>query len=221
MQLICLQCETRYSVDESLLPATGRQVQCTVCGYSWRAETGPDKTTAAASLADSREAPQPDSHADAVGFRWARMLGILGLAGLVGVLLVIGRGPVSAVIPPLLPVYAGLGLKIGPDLSALSIEQLTARRMGESFRVSGMLRNSNRWPVHASWLDVKVTDAFGSALVSSQLRPDAMIIAAGGKIAFSTQLVLDETPDDNAVFEVIVTPLAGLASSSTPPLRSE
>ena len=37
IRLICPGCKTEYQIPESALPATGREVECSSCGQSWRA----------------------------------------------------------------------------------------------------------------------------------------------------------------------------------------
>jgi len=35
MRLVCPKCSTQYEVDDSAVPATGREVQCGSCSSTW------------------------------------------------------------------------------------------------------------------------------------------------------------------------------------------
>lgn len=35
MRLTCPACEAQYDIDEALIPAAGREVECAACGHSW------------------------------------------------------------------------------------------------------------------------------------------------------------------------------------------
>ena len=55
MRLICPNCDAQYEVDDSVIPDSGRDVQCSACGHTWFQQ-------AARALADAQEAaaePEP------------------------------------------------------------------------------------------------------------------------------------------------------------------
>lgn len=60
MRLTCPNCEAQYEVPDEVIPADGRDVQCSNCGHTWF-QTHPSKTRAAqdsAAAQDLREAIQ-------------------------------------------------------------------------------------------------------------------------------------------------------------------
>lgn len=78
MRLTCPNCKAQYEVDASVIPATGRDVQCSNCGRTWfqKAEAGETAMPAgvaddSAEWADTEEAgaeigePEPSGHAAA------------------------------------------------------------------------------------------------------------------------------------------------------------
>jgi predicted Zn finger-like uncharacterized protein len=76
MRLTCPNCDAQYEVDDSAIPDTGRDVQCSNCGHAWfqlppdieaalEAEEAVYGAPAGAAPARSRPAAQPDPDADA------------------------------------------------------------------------------------------------------------------------------------------------------------
>lgn len=75
MRLTCPNCDAQYEVDDSAIPDTGRDVQCSNCGHAWfqlppdieaalEAEEAVYGAPAGAAPARSRPAAQPDPDAD-------------------------------------------------------------------------------------------------------------------------------------------------------------
>jgi predicted Zn finger-like uncharacterized protein len=65
MILTCPQCDTRYSVDGSKFPATGRTVRCAKCGHSWhQAAEAPEP--AIPNVPEIAPEPVPEPEAGAV-----------------------------------------------------------------------------------------------------------------------------------------------------------
>jgi len=59
MRLICPNCGAQYEVDESVIPETGRDVQCSACGHTW---FQPSRTMIEAAEEAEREAAEsPDA----------------------------------------------------------------------------------------------------------------------------------------------------------------
>lgn len=67
MRLVCPNCGAQYSVDASVIPEAGRDVQCSNCGHTWfqEPEGGLQETSAATRIASQsaprREPPPPPS----------------------------------------------------------------------------------------------------------------------------------------------------------------
>jgi predicted Zn finger-like uncharacterized protein len=62
MRLVCPNCDAQYEVDDSAIPAAGRDVQCSACGHGWfhRPDPRPAAAAAVAAAADpvtARPAP--------------------------------------------------------------------------------------------------------------------------------------------------------------------
>jgi predicted Zn finger-like uncharacterized protein len=57
MRLICPNCDAQYEVDDSVIPDTGRDVQCSNCGHAW---FQPGKYQPEAEGEDASEAELPD-----------------------------------------------------------------------------------------------------------------------------------------------------------------
>lgn len=72
MRLICPNCNAQYEIDGSVIPETGRDVQCSACGHAWfqMPETAADPAAEAEAAGDSAEparsgAPAPTPSSDA------------------------------------------------------------------------------------------------------------------------------------------------------------
>ncbi len=62
MRLICPSCGAQYEVDESVIPDSGRDVQCSNCGHAWFQRSARQLTAAAEEEArqkDTKPAPPP------------------------------------------------------------------------------------------------------------------------------------------------------------------
>ena len=60
MRLVCPNCDAQYEVDDSAIPAAGREVQCSACGHGW---FQPAAGTAVAAAAPLAEPPRPPPEA--------------------------------------------------------------------------------------------------------------------------------------------------------------
>lgn len=64
MRLICPSCGAQYEVDADVIPATGRDVQCSACGHVWFEEPGgmtePEMAAEAVPARVAEVAPLPD-----------------------------------------------------------------------------------------------------------------------------------------------------------------
>ena len=58
MRLLCPNCDAEYEVEASLIPDTGRDVQCSNCGHAWF-QPSPDVEAALAAEAALYDAPEP------------------------------------------------------------------------------------------------------------------------------------------------------------------
>ncbi len=59
MRLTCPNCGTQYEIDAALLPAEGREVQCSACGHVWF-QDAPGTATRSAQAPAAENAAQPD-----------------------------------------------------------------------------------------------------------------------------------------------------------------
>ena len=65
MRLICPQCSVQYEVDGSLIPANGRDVQCSNCSETWFVK--PERTPVPDMRRPSMPRPEPAPEAPAAG----------------------------------------------------------------------------------------------------------------------------------------------------------
>ncbi len=62
MRLVCPSCAAQYEIDQALLPAEGRDVQCSACGHVWfqgPSAARPAAERAASGLADEAPTEEP------------------------------------------------------------------------------------------------------------------------------------------------------------------
>lgn len=58
MRLICPNCSAQYEVDDSVIPETGRDVQCSACGRTWFQPSRSMLDASAEAEAEAAESPQ-------------------------------------------------------------------------------------------------------------------------------------------------------------------
>lgn len=80
MRLICPKCQAQYEIDGSLIPAKGRQVQCSSCGNTWLQKPDAAGSAAAAKGAgaaspEATAGAAPDSGDGAAGSGAVRAVG--------------------------------------------------------------------------------------------------------------------------------------------------
>ena len=66
MRLICPNCDARYDVDASMIPASGRDVQCSNCGRTWFQEPASAAPEPALAVAEADEAVREEPRAERV-----------------------------------------------------------------------------------------------------------------------------------------------------------
>jgi predicted Zn finger-like uncharacterized protein len=69
MRLVCPNCEAQYEVDDSAIPASGRDVQCSACGHGWyhRPDSRPAAAAVMAAPADAAATPPEPAAGSARG----------------------------------------------------------------------------------------------------------------------------------------------------------
>ena len=172
-------------------------MRCSVCSHVWQAKRGgANVITEDADLMQQLKSWR--------GTVVAIVLAIAVVAGLS-----IYRNPITAAVPSVVPVYQALGLAITPDLTAVEVGRLSATRRRDTVRVLGEITNITTWPVHAPSLLITVTDAFGLILAEKTIELDDDVLAGGSAMAFTTQITLEQSIDDDVVTEIIVVPVIG------------
>jgi len=162
MILTCPSCDTRYSVDGSKFPATGRMVRCAKCGHSWhqqgepppQPEAAPDSNDGAAEQPAEAQAPAADPFT--VNTNTARVpltypaepprapLGprlavAAGWAGLIAVVLLIVaaavryRQDIAVIWPQSAGVYSSLGLHV--NATGIDFRDVDYKRENEDGQV--------------------------------------------------------------------------------------
>lgn len=163
MILTCPSCDTRYSVDGSKFPATGRMVRCAKCGHSWHQQGEPPAQSEAAADpvgADEQPLPietqTPAAEPFTVNTNTARVplsyppeqprapLGprlavVAGWAGLIAVVLLIlvaavrYRQDIAVIWPQSAGVYSAVGLHV--NASGIDFQNVDYRRENEDGQV--------------------------------------------------------------------------------------
>jgi len=216
MILTCTSCGTRYSVDGSKFPASGRTVRCAKCGSSWHqagetveaepapqpaaiqtidASAGVSAPTADAPPAPMRSrAPEPRQPRAPIGPKIAVVAGWLGLFAVV--LLIVGaavryRQDIASIWPQSAGVYSSLGLHV--NASGIDFRQVDYRRETEDSQivlaVTGMIVNtgSRQLPVPQT-VRVTLSDASNHEIYHWTFKPNATVLAAGQSVSFMTRL---------------------------------
>jgi len=70
MRLVCPNCEAQYDLDDALIPAEGRDVQCSNCATTWF--QGPPTGKAPADTANTQGEEKIAAAAAAIGPQSAR-----------------------------------------------------------------------------------------------------------------------------------------------------
>lgn len=162
MILTCPSCDTRYSVDGSKFPATGRMVRCAKCGHSWHQQgEPPPQPEIAADPVIAAEQPQPvETQAEADPFTvntntarvplsypaetpraplGPRLAVVAGWAGLIAVVLLIVvaavryRQDIAVIWPQSAGVYSSLGLHV--NATGIDFRDVDYRRENEDGQV--------------------------------------------------------------------------------------
>ena len=191
MLLTCDSCQTIFRIDSAKLDPNGQPVRCSVCGNRWVAQPTPE-------VDDT-----PDDLAEVVNVLRVPMAALLVLI-ILSAGLITGRGPITAHLPGLIPIYDVVGLTIRPNLDQLEVQDLDADYFGDVLRLKGQLTNISSWRAHAAPLQVLVTDEKGLILATKRVLPEDRFLDAGGQAEFFAQL--DMPPGQQA--EINITPLS-------------
>jgi predicted Zn finger-like uncharacterized protein len=216
MILTCTSCGTRYSVDGSKFPASGRTVRCAKCGNSWHqagetaegepapqpampdaasdapvTDTAPAGPSPTRSFAPAAMAPEPRPP---LGPKIAVAAGWVGLFAVV--LLIVGaavryRQDIASVWPQSAGVYSSLGLHV--NASGIDFRQVDYRRETEDgqtvLAVSGVIVNtgSRQLPVPQT-VRVTLSDASNHEIYRWTFKPNATVLTPGQSVPFVTRL---------------------------------
>ena len=218
MILTCPSCDTRYSVDGSKFPASGRTVRCAKCGHSWHqaGETPPEPEPEAvpAPLPASQPAEIPAPAADPFSGGSSRLplsstadeprppLGprlavAAGWAGLIAVVLLIVvaavryRQDIALIWPQSAGVYSSLGLHV--NATGIDFRDVDYRRENEDgqvvLAVSGNIVNAGKRELPVpQTVRVTLSDASKRELYHWNFKPSVTVLKPGQSVPFTTRL---------------------------------
>ena len=195
MLLTCPHCETIFRVDTTDIKPGGRHVRCSVCSHVWVAKRG--GADAIAEDADLVEQMRS----------WRGVIIMVALVITMTALATINRNFIAANAEWTRPVYQSIGLTTVSQLEKLDVTRLSATRKRDTIRINGELTNLSNWNVLAPAMLVTVTDSFGLILAEKSFSLDTDIITGAMSIPFSTQIMLEETLDNDVVTEIVVIPI--------------
>ena len=183
MLLTCPHCTTTFQVDADLIPQFGRSVRCSICYHIWIASPvlpfacqsvvqsayggvagSPIRTVTALLVARNR-----------LRHLWKPFLAAVFAASLAcGAIM--NRGMITAYLPRLINGFDHIGLSIRPEVSQLQVAGLNASYVGDTMRLSGVLRNIGMWRTHAADPRVTVRGANGRIMQETVIQPDDDVI---------------------------------------------
>ena len=216
MILTCPSCDTRYSVDGSKFPASGRTVRCAKCGHSWHqaGEPPPEPEAAPDPVPAPQPAEMPAPAADPFSGNSSRLplsytadeprapLGprlavAAGWAGLIAVVLLIVvaavryRQDIALIWPQSAGVYSSLGLHV--NATGIDFRDVDYRRENEDgqvvLAVSGNIVNGGKreLPVPQT-VRVTLSDASKRELYHWTFKPTVTVLKPGQSAPFTTRL---------------------------------
>ena len=190
MHLTCPSCRTVFALAMTHLDSdAGREVQCSVCQHIWHAT----RDEAIETLADrrtqtTRPRSNPSNLPSNLRVRVWQKLAVLTVLIALLVTSIATRNTLSAIFPATMVIYEALGLRVAPNIAAIDFEDLTSVRRDNVVHIKGFMVNTSIWPVHAPPIALSLHDATQAVLAAREITLDREIIAAGERVAISTQM---------------------------------
>lgn len=198
MHITCPSCNTIFALAMTHLDdEAGREVQCSVCQHVWHAT----RASAVETIADrkaqtgNRHRYNPRNRGDKARTMPKNMqvalwqkLGVLAIALAIVISSIAARNTISAMFPSTMVIYEALGLRVAPNISAIDFVDLTSVRRGNIVHVKGFVVNASIWPVHAPPIALSLHDATQAVLAAREIVLGKAIIAAGERVAITTQM---------------------------------
>jgi len=214
MILTCPECATSYFVDDSKIPAAGREVRCASCGSRWHAtrqsataKAEPPPTPEPIPIVEPpvlRQAPKRDAlpnafrakaeakknvkQAAATGAVWAGM-GVMAVV-LLGALYFF-RIDVVRIWPKSASAYAAMRVPVNP--LGLAFEDLSSRpalKDGHAALIlTGKIRNTRDKPVESPPLRIELFDKAGKRIAVQNADPENPLIPPGEARHFPVSLL--------------------------------
>ena len=211
MLLTCPHCTTIFQVDADLISRGGQTLRCSICHHIWIAS--PVSSSAGQPVlqwADGEVAGPSICAVTPLSVARDRLKHLLKLC-LVTVFaasfassVIMYRGIITAYLPFLINGFNSIGLSIRPALAQLQVAGLNASYVGDTMRLSGVLRNISMLRTHAADLRVTVRAADGTIMQETVIRPDDDVIYPQAESGFFVQLAVEAGHE----VHVTVTPLA-------------
>ena len=218
MILTCPSCDTRYSVDGSKFPASGRTVRCAKCGHSWHQagetppEPEPEAVPAPLPASQPAEIPAPAADPFSGGSRrlplsstadepraplGPRLAVAAGWAGLIAAVLLIVvaavryRQDIALIWPQSAGVYSSLGLHV--NATGIDFRDVDYRRENEDgqvvLAVSGNIVNAGKRELPVpQTVRVTLRDASKRELYHWNFKPSVTVLKPGQSVPFTTRL---------------------------------
>lgn len=230
MILTCPSCVTRYEVDGTKFPDSGRDVRCAKCGHVWHAspnddEYRPPKAPASedyqqpiARDPEPQSGPAEDDYDEVresapprdASAPWytSKPFLIAGSASLVAVVLVIGvvasvyRREVVEAWPKTASLYSGLGVQVAPaGLKLGNTKTVEVPQNGQIvLTVTGAVTNVANRELPVPQIRVGLVDRDKRELYHWTVAPHVMTLKPGQTTQFVTRL--SNPPDGAANYEI-------------------
>ena len=211
MLLTCPHCTTIFRVDADLIPQDGQSVRCSICHHIWIASlVSPSASQPVAQSLDGGVVGSPLRPVTALSVArnrlqhlWKPCLAAVLAASLASSVMM-NRDTITAYLPFLINGFDRIGLSIRPAVDQLQVAGLNASYVGDTMRLSGVLRNIGRWRTHAADLRVTVLGVDGTIMQETVIQPDDDVIDSLAECRFFVQLAVEAGHEAH----VTVTPLA-------------
>lgn len=199
MIINCPQCKTRYEIDASVVPLSGRRMRCAKCGEVWRAY--PQELPAFEESVKAEQPPAParktPSCAAGTSCFWLSLFKIAAI--LLIILAVISayvfRYPIAERFPALTPLCKSLNLDCAVPGRGFEFKDISFHEYDDEndlvhkMDISGKISNPTAQDLALPLLHIELLDEEGNVLQNIDQALSADIIRSGTTAGFKTTIL--------------------------------